>query len=98
MPEDSHHIRTVIYDKEVAQAIDSEQENFFRLNDVIAAIEWLLARTPEVGVPIPETTDPTYYLIGTEAMGIFEVPAVTVLYHFDDQTVTFYGIRISASL
>lgn len=64
---------------------------------MIGAIEWLLARTPEVGVPIPETTDPTYYLIGTEDMNIFEIPAVTVIYYFDDQTVTLYGIRISGS-
>jgi hypothetical protein len=87
-------LRTVVQEPVVSAVIDAESQRFDRLADVVSAFEWLLARTPEKGYPVPDTTDPEFYLISNESIEVLNVPQVTLLYYFDDNTVTLFSIRV----
>jgi len=55
-------LRSVIQERVVSEVVDAQRHNHPRLDEVIEAIEWLLARRPDEGYLIPETHNPEYYL------------------------------------
>lgn len=51
-------------------------------------VEWVLARSPERGEKIGD-----YYLMKSPDWDIEDTPQITVLYDFDEDSVTVYAVR-----
>lgn len=67
-----------------------------RFYDAVKALEWLLERQPDN--QFAERLDDTYWVISSEGFPFASgqgLPEVTLLYYFDDRTVTFWDIRIT---
>lgn len=69
-------------------------ERYERAWDVIKDLEWMLEHHP--GNSLSEDLGGGYWLIESDALPVSRlsgVPRVTLIYLFDDATVTFWDIR-----
>lgn len=85
--------RTTEMDSRVEEVITTRLDDCDRLDDVVRALMWLLERLPDNDrsehIPGHDA-----WIIKTEALPGLESPAVTLIYRFDDASVTWGMIRI----
>ena len=93
------HRRRIVYSAEVERTVLAALEEYERLDEVMLFFEWLLVREPDNDSAQQLDGDfSDYWVIATDAFGhLFAVPDVTLLYTFDDASVTFERIRIKPS-
>jgi len=53
-------VRTVIIERETEKYLQDAVDRIPRLEDVYGALEWRLARNPEIGEQIPNWNPPKY--------------------------------------
>lgn len=86
-------IRSVIFEHAAASIIDSATSQQARCQDVFDGLFWALAREPLLGVALTKTSDPVMYLLKSEDFTRIGVGIITLIYQFDDDSVTIYGVR-----
>ncbi len=84
--------RTVVEEKSVTDFIEKHQEEHRRLEDVYEAIKWRIARSPGDGFEIAGTDKRLLKTVDRPTIGI---PAVVVMYSFDEETVIIEAITLS---
>ena len=78
-------MRTIRYQRRVAEAIDAAGEKWAGAEDVWNAMEWTLARDPTVGAPLNEPgTVRTYMIQGAKSVGW---PTATAIYKIESEDV-----------
>ena len=86
-------LRTICEDKSVSQTIDEAIKLSPRIEEAFDGLKWRLAREPENGVKL-QGTNPEKYLFKITPL-IKNIPSITVLYEFNNHTVTILSIRIT---
>ncbi len=76
--------RTVREEKAFTRAIGQIAQRYPRVREVVDAITWLLARTPEKYFQVPDTK---YHLYVNTDLGIPGIPVIRVFYWYDDDMV-----------
>jgi hypothetical protein len=89
--------RRLIVWSEAAQAEGLRAaEAYERFYDVIRSMEWLLERQPDTAFAEQQGDGP-YWLLTSDGYPFADggdLPEVTLIYYFDDTTVTFWGMRV----
>lgn len=98
-------LRTIIYEDEASDFIDSETKNYPRLSQLIAAWEWRLSRDPDSGYlfsSISNGSDSDYYIIKTSSLFsnndhkiIPIVPTIRIIYSYDNKEVNVFAISLA---
>jgi hypothetical protein len=83
-------MRTVVQDREVTQDIEAARKQFRRLDDSIMALEWRLGHQPTDGVH----RENKYWLYRQRGFASRDIPEISVLYSFTDDTVELHAIHI----
>lgn len=87
--------RKIVYHDFVQQAILDRIDEYPRLYELMKFFEWLLERQPNNA--FAEQLEPPiddFWLIKSDDVPLVQVPSVRLIYCFDDETVTFWGIHI----
>ena len=88
--------RSVVYEPEAQRHLDEQAAVYERLPEIVQYIEWQLARFPEnkyaAQMPFPNADTWLFQLGPYLSLGI---PAIRILYQFDEETVTIWDVRIS---
>lgn len=84
--------RTVIETQYLSDKIDQVRSIYPRLNELIDALKWRLARQPEIGVQIPNT-NPRKFILKSYNFQSSEIPVVIILYSYDDKNVYMESIN-----
>jgi len=87
--------RTVILDQSVQEFVDEQVQVANRFEDQWNGIEWLLARSPHIGLPRDRnnpTTNVLYVVAANETAGTNEV---WLLYSYTDSEVAIQGIKFA---
>lgn len=82
--------RDVFEQDDVSRTIDASIQKYSRLGDAWEGLKWLLARKPDVGMPIGDGL----YLHKQGAWP--NTPNITVLYSYNDERVTIKGAKLSS--
>jgi hypothetical protein len=83
-------VRGVIEDSRASRAVDDAKLRWPRADDAWNAVTWVLARDPEIGMPLNESgTTRAFTLDGARSIGL---PTVTVVYVFDPNTVVIRDV------
>lgn len=86
--------RTVIESDSVTQYIEKQKEFFPRLDEVINALIWRLARNPSEGVPIFGQTKTAILKFNIWQGVAGSHKFIAVLYSWDDNEVVLKAIRL----
>ncbi|WP_457653041.1 hypothetical protein [Rhodocaloribacter sp.] len=87
--------RRIVWDEYVKRQVLALIDDYPRLYDVMRNFEWLLEKQPANN--FAEQIDETFWLIKSDDLYLPHragIPQVTLIYRFDDTTVTFFDIRI----
>lgn len=82
-------MRTVVYGHKFESAMQDIQPNYYRADEFLRGIEWLLTAWPECGDPI-RPNSPVWILATDASLG---VPAASIYYTFNDTEVCLKFIR-----
>jgi hypothetical protein len=81
-------VRGVVESSRASRAVDDAKLRWPRADDAWEAVTWVLARDPEIGMPLRESgTSRAFTLDGAKSIGL---PTVTVVYEFDPSTVVIH--------
>lgn len=81
-------MRAICEQESVTKSVTSARGRFKRIDE---GLQWRLSRDPHAGHEV----QPGFYMYKQAGLPSVGVPTLTVLYEFDDHTVTIRGIRIS---
>ena len=93
--------RTVVYSLEATAFIDlnNDQSRFSDIWDSNEGIEWLLARSPEVGMRRPAEQDGIeYWMYSVAADPIAQTRSFLVLYTWDENQVEIIRVKFTDTL
>lgn len=83
--------RDVFEDEAVRVVVDEACERWARADDVWQAVTWAVARDPTVGVQLSESGNArSLTLDGARSI---DAPTVTIVYTFDEHSVTIHRAR-----
>ncbi len=86
--------RTVVKENDVSAECDRLERTYVRFDDLLAAIEWLLARRCDEIESLKRTVHGfEYRLYRFAGDTVAGTPEVVVLYTYDDDEVNLIGIR-----
>lgn len=88
-------LRSVIQNNDVSRQVDQNADAFNRFNEAWQALEWLLARTPDIGIQNTEH-EGKYWLYVQAGDSLAGTPEISVVYSFTSSEVTLYSIRVVA--
>ena len=80
--------RAIIYESQYLAELEQIQPDFFRADESLAGLLWVLVRDPTQGYQSRTAPDVWYYPL---VRGDF--PPVTVFYTFNDERLCFLSIR-----
>ena len=86
--------RTISYEPAAQVVLDSFSNPHDRFQDQLMGLEWLLSRTPQVGVPATSDEKERFLLLvskGDEAAGLGDI---WILYSYDENVVTVHGFNL----
>ena len=84
--------RTVVLNDGIDDEIDQLKDTIERFDDTYRALEWILARNPEIGQH--RVVDGSRWYVHVQASDrLAHSPEIWVLYQFDDNEVTIFGLR-----
>jgi hypothetical protein len=81
-------IRTCRENALFSEKVEQYRERYPRIDDVVDAACWLLAREPRAGQQLPD--DPEYFILQTVSVG--STPSFWILYHFDADYIDLLAI------
>lgn len=84
--------RTIVESEGVEQTVNQAIEHQSRAGEVFESAKWFLARTPEKGIKFA-SVGRDFYMIKSPDWTGFNVPAITLIYSFDDNEVTIHAVR-----
>lgn len=87
--------RRIVWEDAAQRQAVAKIDAYPRLYEVIKNFEWLLERQPDNH--FAQRIDAVFWLIKSDSLFIprrSTVPEVTLIYYFDENTVTFWDIRI----
>ena len=87
--------RTIVYDKRAQEVLDQSTDPHDRLHEQIMGVDWLLARTPNIGVPAQKETPTEFLLLVLAGDPLAGTKEVWLLYSYDDETVTVHGLNVT---
>jgi hypothetical protein len=76
-------LRTIVEEPIVSETIDQQTEIYPRLEEAFDGVKWYLARNPEAG----EILDDFHWLYRNQADYDQNIPAMLIIYTFDDAKV-----------
>ncbi|TKB72410.1 MAG: hypothetical protein E8D45_10890 [Nitrospira sp.] len=84
--------RTVILERVVEEFLEEEKSSYPPLERVFRALEWRIARQPEVGAPVPGT-NPKRYIVKSSYR--FPLPLVlTLMYRYIETEIVIELARV----
>jgi len=86
--------REVIEEPEFRRAIEEIAKRYPRADEVVAALSWSLARSPEQHFHIPGT--PHSLIKSLAFAGVPEVPPLRVLFRFDAERVVLMRVMLAS--
>ncbi len=86
--------RTIIYEKQAQNVLDQYTDPHDRFHDQIMGIEWLLSRSPNVGVPAQKDEPTQFVLLVSKGDKLAQTNDIWLLYSYDDGIVTVHGINV----
>lgn len=84
--------RTVVLDSRAEEFVNREQKNL-RFEDQWNGVEWILARTPDSGLPRLHSSPTNYLLYVFPENLLAETGKLEVLYSYDEDVVTVHAVR-----
>ena len=84
-------MRTLTEWPNVSETIESKAAQYPRLIQAYEGLRWWLSRSPESG----ELIDAHHWLFRQQGDARINVPAITVIYTFDDTTVEIISVLVS---
>jgi hypothetical protein len=87
--------RDVVLDGETASVVDQATLEHHRFDEAWRGLEWLLARTPEVGSKAT-INDVSWWLYVEQSDVVAGTPEIWVVYTADDNQVRIKGMRVTA--
>lgn len=86
--------REIAYDAPAQAVIDAYVDPSARFQDQLMAIEWLLCRTPQIGLPRIAQSPTQFVLHVAKGDALAKTNDVWLLYSYDDQKVIVHGVHI----
>lgn len=86
--------REVVYEPAARKILDQFTDPHDRFHDQLMGIEWLLARTPWIGVPATKEDRSKNVLYVCQGDDLAGTSDVWLLYSYDDERVTVQGINV----
>lgn len=87
--------REVVLDGNTADVVDEATSEHARFDEAWRGLEWLLARTPDVGSKAT-INDVEWWLYVEQSDPIAKTPEIWVLYTADENQVRIKGLRVTA--
>lgn len=87
-------LRTITYEKRAQDVLDQYTDPHDRFHDHIMGIEWLLARSPNVGVPAQKDDPTQLVLLVSKGDEFAQTRDIWLLYSYDDGIVTVHGVNV----
>ena len=85
--------RTVVLSHRAQEFVDREEKQAPRFDDHWRGVEWLLARTPEAGVPRKRTSHQNHLVYVIPANQLAGTLEICVLYSYDQDEVQIHGAK-----
>lgn len=86
-------MRQIVQEHVVSEAIDQASAEFPRISDAISGLEWRLSHRPEDGIQRKSG----FMVYRQSGFPTVDIPDITVLYTYDDNSVNVVRIRIDKS-
>lgn len=86
--------RQIAYDAPAQAELDKYTNPRDRLHDQLMGIEWLLCRTPQIGLARSKEQPTKFVLYVAKGDDLAKTSDVWLLYSYDDQAVEVHGVRI----
>jgi hypothetical protein len=86
--------RTITYDPLAQAVLDKFTDPHDRFHDQLMGIEWLLARTPNVGVSAQKDKPNENVLFVSKGDELANTKDVWILYSYDLESVTVHGFKV----
>ena len=87
--------RTITYDKAAQLVLDQFKDPHDRFHDQLMGIEWLLARTPNIGVSAQKDEPTRHVLYVSKGDDLAKTKDVWLLYSYDEEAVTVHGFKVA---
>ena len=91
---DSFHARSVAYDPPADAARRAAEQQYARIEDVFSSLEWLLARTPNVGTLLPPPAGSVYVYVRETDPLLPNIPTIWILYSYDQHYVFVHALKV----
>ena len=85
---------TVVLQPNAQQAVDAANKAHHRFEDAYHALEWLLARKPDVGYMRIDGNGTEWYVHVQDGDPIAGTPQIWALYQRDDHQVVIHAIKV----
>lgn len=86
-------IRTIVQEHSVSSSVDEHAEEHPRFMEAFDGLQWLLARTPDVG-SVAEIDGVEWWVYVQASDQIAKTPEIWVLYQVDEQQVIIEQINV----
>jgi len=83
----------VVLEHDVASSVDDASKEYNRFNEAFDALQWLLARTPKIGVS-KKVDDVEWRLYAQSGDPLAGTPSIWVLYKCNKTQVTICAIQV----
>ena len=88
------HARSVVYDPPADAVRREAEQQYTRSEDVFSGLEWLLARTPNVGTLLPSPAGSVYVYVREADPLLPNIPAIWILYSYDQHYVFVHALKV----
>ena len=86
--------RSVLYDHPAQAVLDQYTDPNDRFHHQIMGIEWLLCRTPQIGLPRSKNDITRFVLYVAKGNALAKTFDVWLLYSYDDESVCVHGVHV----
>lgn len=90
--------RAIAYDAAAQTVVDGFTDPHDRFHDQLMGIEWLISRTPGIGVPATKEDRTKNVLAVFRGDELAKTTDVWFLYSYDDDTVSVHGVKVTGNL
>ena len=84
---------TIVLQPEAQKTVDSAASKFGRFDDAYSALEWLLARKPDIGYKREDDNGAEWYVHVQAGDPVAAIPEIWVLYQRESHQVVIHAIE-----